>query len=83
MLRYPATERDNGREGGIVAAIVVNAAGRVDITLTSFLYASAEPFETAVREAFGQMRSSRRRSVGSHAAHCASHPTSSNSRRTA
>jgi len=53
---YPVPERDNGHEGGIVAAVVVNADGLVDTTLTSFLYASAAPFEESVREAFGRMR---------------------------
>ncbi len=53
--RYPMAERDNGREGGVVAAVVVNADGRVDAALTSFLYASAEPFEAAVREGFAYM----------------------------
>lgn len=53
--RYPVTERDNGVEGGIVAAIVVKADGRVDASQSSFLYASAAPFEAAVREAFSYM----------------------------
>jgi len=54
--RYPAAARDSGLEGGIVVAVVVTADGRVDTTLTSFLYASAEPFEASVREAFALMR---------------------------
>lgn len=56
MPRYPISERDNGREGGVVTAIVVTAEGLVDTTLTSFLYASGEPFGAAVREALAQMR---------------------------
>ncbi len=54
--RYPAAERTGGREGGVVAAVVVSADGRVDTVLTSILYASAEPFEASVRESFAQMR---------------------------
>jgi hypothetical protein len=54
--RYPVGEREGGREGGVVAAIVVTPEGRVDEAMTSILYASAEPFEGSVREAFGRMR---------------------------
>lgn len=53
--RYPVAERDNGREGGVVAAVVVKADGRVDEAMSSFLYASAQPFEAAVREGFAYM----------------------------
>ena len=54
--RYRASELENGREGGVVGAIVVRPDGLVDPTLTSILYASAEPFETSLREAFARMR---------------------------
>ena len=54
--RYPIAERDNGIEGGVIAVIVVKDDGRVDPALSSFLYASAEPFEAAVRDAFAEMR---------------------------
>jgi len=54
--RYPAAERSAGLEGGVVAALVVRADGMVDPTLSSILYASAAPFEAAVRDAFVQMR---------------------------
>lgn len=54
--RYPDAERASRRSGGVVAAIVVRPDGRVDSAMTSVLYASAEPFETAVREALGKMR---------------------------
>lgn len=56
LPRYPDSERANRRSGGVVAAIVVRADGRVDSAMTSILFASAEPFETAVRAALGQMR---------------------------
>ncbi len=54
--RYPESERDGSREGGVVAAIVVTADGRVDTALTSVLFATGEPFAAAVRGAFGDMR---------------------------
>ncbi len=54
--RYPATELVESREGAVVTALVVRADGRIDPELSSFLYASAPPFEASVREAFAAMR---------------------------